>query len=287
VADPPVIERLLKRDRTITLAGLVVICAIAWTYLFAGAGMGMRPGTWLLPPAQPSAAASPTAGMEMADMDMGVAAPSSPRAWSLGLATLTLAMWWTMMIAMMTPAAAPTILLYARVHRHAQGQAQAQRALAPTGAFAAGYLLVWLAFSLVAAGLQLGLQRSGLVSSLTLSSQSRWLTGGALIAAGLYQLSPLQQACLGHCRAPGAFLARHWRPGAGGAVRLGVLHGAYCVGCCWLLMALLFVGGVMNLVWIAALAILVLGEKLLPGGVWIGRIAGAVLIAGGLATWLS
>ena len=287
MADPPVIERLLRRDRTITLAGLVVICAIAWTYLFAGAGMGMRPGTWLLPPAQPSAAASPMAGMEMADMDMGVAAPSSPRSWSLGLATLTLAMWWTMMIAMMTPAAAPTILLYARVHRHAQEQAQAQRALAPTGAFAAGYLLVWLAFSLVAAGLQLGLQRSGLVSSLTLSSQSRWLTGGALIAAGLYQLSPLQQACLGHCRAPAAFLARHWRPGAGGAVRLGVLHGAYCVGCCWLLMALLFVGGVMNLVWIAALAILVLGEKLLPGGVWIGRIAGAVLIAGGLATWLS
>src|SRR5204862_1353394 len=107
-----------------------------------------------------------------------------------------------------------------------------------------------------------------------------------LAAAGLYQLSPLQNACLGHCRAPAAFLSRHWRPGGLGAVRLGMLHGGYCVGCCWILMALLFVGGVMNLAWIAALTLLVLAEKLVPGGRWVARGAGVALLAWGAATIL-
>ena len=99
-----------------------------------------------------------------------------------------------------------------------------------------------------------------------MGSQSRWLSGAVLIAAGLYQLSPLKNVCLSHCRAPASFLSRHWRPHALGALRLGAMHGAYCVGCCWMLMALLFVGGVMNLVWIAALAVLVLVEKVMPPG---------------------
>ena len=119
-----------------------------------------------------------------------------------------------------------------------------------------------------------------------MGSQSRWLSATILIAAGLYQLSPLKHACLAHCRAPASFLSRHWRPHASGAVRLGAMHGAFCVGCCWMLMALLFVGGVMNLVWIAALAFLVLIEKLLPPGQWIGRVAGAALILWGVATLL-
>ena len=153
-----------------------------------------------------------------------------------------------------------------------------------SGAFTAGYLLVWLGFSLAAAGLQWALQHAEVLSAATMGSQSRWLSAGVLAAAGLYQLSPLQDRCLSHCRSPAAFLSRHWRPGAPGAVRLGAMHGAYCVGCCWLLMGLLFVGGVMNLVWIAALTLLVLAQKLVPGGAWVGRAAGVAMLAWGAAT---
>src|SRR5205807_1669049 len=122
--------------------------------------------------------------------------------------------------------------------------------------------LVWLCFSVAAAGLHWGLERTGLLSGAMMGSQSKWLSGAVLIAAGLYQLSPPHDVCLAHCRAPADFLSRHWLPGVAGAVRLGALHGAFCVGCCWLLMALLFVGGVMNLAWIAALTLLVVAEKL-------------------------
>ncbi|TIM05254.1 MAG: DUF2182 domain-containing protein, partial [Mesorhizobium sp.] len=211
---------------------------------------------------------------------------TEPRAWGGANWALMIAMWWIMMIAMMSPSAAPTILLYARVHRHALAQGQIQDKLAPTGVFMAGYLLVWLGFSVAVTALHWLLEREAFVSATMMSSQSRWLSAIVLIAAGLYQLSPLKNACLSHCRAPTAFLARHWRPHATGALRLGALHGAFCVGCCWMLMALLFVGGIMNLVWIAALAILVLVEKLFPAGPWVGRAAGIALIAWGGATLL-
>jgi predicted metal-binding membrane protein len=206
--------------------------------------------------------------------------------WGATAWTLIIAMWWIMMVAMMTPSAAPTILLYARVYRHAVAQGQVQGRLAQIGMFAAGYLLAWLAFSIAAACLHWALQRAGLISAMMMGTQSRWLSGTVLIAAGLYQLSPLKDICLTHCRAPAAFLSRHWRPNAGGALRLGALHGGYCVGCCGMLMALLFVGGVMNLAWIAALALLVLLEKLLSKGKWIGRCSGVVLIVWGTATLL-
>jgi predicted metal-binding membrane protein len=186
---------------------------------------------------------------------------------------------------MMTPSAAPTVLLYGWIYRHAQAQGREQ-GLAPTWAFAAGYLLVWLGFALAAVGLHWGLERTGLLSPAMMGSQSKWLSAAVLIAAGLYQLSPLQGACLNHCRSPAHFLSRHWRPGAAGAVRLGALHGAHCVGCCWMLMALLFVGGVMNLAWIAALTLLVTAQKLLPGGRWVGRAAGVAMLAWGAATLL-
>ena len=149
---------------------------------------------------------------------------------------------------------------------------------------AAGYLLVWLGFAAAAATLHWALERAGLVSAMMMGSQSRLLSGAVLITAGLYQLSPLKNICLAHCRTPTSFLSRHWRPRALGALRLGAMHGAYCVGCCWLLMALLFVGGVMNLTWIAALAILVLIEKVLPPGQWVGRGVGIALIVWGVAT---
>lgn len=260
------LERLLKRERTLTLTGLALLCALAWIYIWLGAGMGMS--AWdmtrlSLFPHQTTMAPMPLA-------------PLNPAS-----ALVIVAMWWAMMVAMMAPSAAPTILLYGRVHRHAT-----PGTLAPTWAFVAGYLLAWLAFSLVTGALHLCLERAGAITAMAMGSQSRWLSAGLLIAVGLYQFTPLKQACLAHCRAPGAYLSRHWRPGVFGAIRLGALHGAYCVGCCWLLMALLFVGGVMNLVWIAVLTLLVLAEKVLPGGRVVGCVSGAALIAWGLATLL-
>ncbi|TIL25928.1 MAG: DUF2182 domain-containing protein [Mesorhizobium sp.] len=290
------LERLLRRDRVITIAGVVALCLLAWLYIVAGAGLGMN--AWemtrlaLFPHQQTADMTSDMSGMDMSGMDMpgmdmsGMAMATEPRVWGAAIWTLMIAMWWVMMVAMMAPSAAPTILLYARVHRHALVQAQIQDKLAPTGVFMAGYLLVWLGFSVAAAALHWLLEREAFVSAAMMSSQSRWLSGIVLIAAGLYQLSPLKNACLSHCRTPTAFLSRHWRPHALGALRLGALHGAFCVGCCWMLMALLFVGGVMNLVWVAALAILVLVEKVFPAGQWVGRAAGIALIAWGSATLL-
>jgi predicted metal-binding membrane protein len=269
MTDAPALERLLKRDRDITLAGLAALCVLAWAYIVVGAGLGMSAWEMTELSLFPHRQGGPMAG-----------ATWSPSAWAL-----IAVMWWTMMIAMMAPSAAPTILLFAQVHRSALGQGRMQDRFAPIGAFVAGYLWVWLIFSAVATGLQWALESSALVSAMMMGSRSRWLSGGVLIAAGLYQLSPLKQACLSHCRAPASFLTRHWRPKASGAFRLGMLHGGYCVGCCWLLMALLFVGGVMNLVWIAALAVLVLVEKVLPAGRWAGRAAGVAVIVWGIATF--
>lgn len=274
----PVLERLLKRDRTITIAGLALLCLLSWLYLLSGAGLGMS--AWemtrltLLPHLQ-SAPAMP-----------GMAGHDAP-SWAFATMLAMVAMWWLMMVAMMAPSAAPTILLYARVYRHAAARDGPERKVAPTGAFAAGYILVWLLFSVAATALHWALQQGDLIAAETMGSQSRWLSAGLLAATGLYQLSPLKQACLTQCRNPGAFLSRHWQPGKVGAVRLGAIHGAFCVGCCWLLMALLFVGGVMNLAWIALLTLLVLLEKLVAAGRRVGQIAGFLLIAWGVATLIA
>lgn len=191
------------------------------------------------------------------------------------LAALLL-MWSTMMVAMMLPSAVPAILLYARV-RQARG---GQSGVAQTWVFVGGYVMLWLLFSLVAAAAQR-------VSTGPLMRLDSTVAAGALlIAAGFYQLSPLKTACLGECRSPAQFISRHWRPGWTGALRLGLLHGAYCVGCCWALMLLLFVGGVMNLLWVVAIAALVAAEKLVPHGLWLGRIAGIALLAWGAALLL-
>jgi len=192
--------------------------------------------------------------------------------------TMAAAMWIAMMVAMMLPSAAPAILLYARVHRHSRDD----EAALPIAAFLAGYLACWFGFALLAATLQLAV-----ASPMSMAVEGRMAASIMLVAAGAYQLSPLKDACLGRCRSPAEFIARHYRPGDWGAMRLGLLHGAYCVGCCWLLMALLFVGGVMNLLWIAGLTLLVAAEKLLPGGKWIARIAGLAMIAWGLARLVS
>ena len=199
----------------------------------------------------------------------GMAMPAS--GWALSAA-----MWAAMMVAMMLPGAAPAILLYATVHRHSLGAGRP-----PTAAFLGGYLACWAAFAAGAAALQIALESAALASPMTLALVNRHAAGALLVAAGLYQLSPLKDACLGKCRSPAQFLSRHFQPGAKGAARLGLLHGAYCVGCCWLLMALLFVGGVMNLAWIALLTLLVAAEKLLPGGVWIARVSGIAMAGWG------
>lgn len=259
---------MLKRERAIAIAALVLLCALAWGYTIAGAGLGMS--AWDM------------TGFAWFPHRMGMGDAFEAH-WSLAAWVLIVAMWWVMMIAMMTPSAAPAILLYAKVYQHTSAQS---KVLAPTGAFAAGYLLVWLVFSLAAALLHWALDRSGLVAAMMMGSRSRSLSAGLLIAAGIYQLSPLKRSCLAQCRAPASFLSRHWRPHIGGALRLGVIHGAYCVGCCGVLMALLFVGGVMNLVWIAALTALVLIEKAVPGGQWVARGTGVALIFWGAVTLL-
>jgi predicted metal-binding membrane protein len=182
-------------------------------------------------------------------------------------------MWWVMMAAMMLPSAAPAILLYARVRAMRSGDG----AVAATWVFLSGYLAVWLLFSVVAAAAQQWL------TGPSMALGSRALSAAVLIAAGAYQLSPLKGVCLRQCRTPAQFISRHWRPGSSGAARLGLLHGAYCVGCCWMLMALLFVAGIMNFAWITAFAAIVAVEKLLPRGEWIARATGVVLIAWGVA----
>lgn len=280
----PAFERLIARDRTLTLVALSALWALAWLYILMGAGVAMSASemtTLALFPHQQANNMATLAGAGMGAVDTAVkpTAASAFTGW-----VLPIVMWWVMMIAMMAPSAAPTMLLYARVYRHSLSQAQAQEKLAPTGAFAAGYILIWLMFSTAAATLHWVMESSGVITAM--GSRSQWLSAGVLLSAGAYQFSSLKSVCLSNCRSPAEFLSRHWRPHAFGALRVGALHGAYCVGCCWVLMALLFVGGAMNLVWIAALSFLVLVEKIMPPGLSVGRGMGLVLIGWGIATML-
>jgi len=202
--------------------------------------------------------------------------------WKGGEFVWVIAMWAVMMFGMMIPSAAPMILIYARVGRQAAAQ---DKPFAATGWFAAGYLLVWTLFVLAATSAQWALDRAALLNSM-MEGTSNLLGSIVLIAAGLYQCTPLKDACLSQCQAPLHFIQRHggFRRHTASSLALGARHGVYCVGCCWELMALLFVGGVMNVLWIATLAILVLLEKVIPAGRLISRISGAGFIAGG--AWL-
>lgn len=200
------------------------------------------------------------------------------RPWSASEFSVRLVMWAVMMVAMMTPTAAPMTLVYAAVARKA---ATEDRPVAPTFVFVAGYLAVWSLFSVVATAAQGGLDQLALLSPMMVSA-SPVLGGGLLIGAGVYELTPLKHACLAHCRAPAHFISRHWHGGFAGAFRIGLALGAYCVGCCWVLMGLLFVGGVMNLLWIAAIAVFILLEKAMPFGETSGHLVGAAMILVGL-----
>jgi predicted metal-binding membrane protein len=204
---------------------------------------------------------------DMPDMTMPFAAP-----W-------VFAMWCVMMLGMMLPSAAPMILTFDALHRRKR---RLDRRV-PTVLFVGGYLLVWGLFSAAATAAQWALQRYALLSP-ALAVGSAALGGALFILAGVYQFTPLKYACLSHCRSPFAFVLNHWHDGWGGALRMGAGHGLYCLGCCWFLMALLFAVGAMNLLWVAAIAVLVFAEKLLPYGVWIGRAWGAAMVAFGV--WL-
>ncbi len=232
---------------------LFAIAALAWAYLATGAGMDAHP--------------------------MGAGGPEGMAGQASGATFLVLfGMWAVMMVAMMLPGAAPMILLYGAV----APEAESSRSVSATSVFASGYLIVWTAFGLGAAAVQLVLHRALLLTP-ALHTASAVAGGAILVVAGLYQLTPLKHACLRRCRSPVQFLTEHWRPGAAGALRMGLAHGLYCVGCCWTLMALLFVGGVMNLVWVAAIALVVVAEKLAPSGHRLARFAGVALIAWGAA----
>jgi len=182
--------------------------------------------------------------------------------WSSVDFAMMLAMWVVMMVGMMIPSAVPAVMIYAQIERRAVRDGHV---LAPTGVFVAGYLLAWTLFSVAATLAQWALERAALLSPMWVTT-SPTLGASLLILAGVYQLTPWKEACLRHCRTPARFLAEHWRTGASGALRLGMRHGFSCIGCCALLMALLFVGGVMNLLWIAGITLFVLLEKTLPLG---------------------
>ena len=250
------LEWTLRRDRAVVGAGIALVVALAWLYLLLGAGMDMG------------------ALREAAERAMG---GGQPLAWTIGYAAIVFVMWAVMMLAMMLPSAAPMILLYGTVSRRQREQGYAS---VGTGVFAAGYVVAWTGFSLAATALQWGLERLSLLSPM-MASTSDVLGGVILVAAGLYQMTPLKHACLRHCRSPLSFLVHRWRSGPAGAFRMGLEHGLFCLGCCWVLMGLLFVGGVMNLLWIAGIAVFVLMEKVAPAGSLIARASGPLLVAAG------
>ena len=252
------LERVVRRDRLAVVFGVLGIAALAGAHVVLMARDGMGAGTH-------------------EGMHAGMAMPDAA-AWSGPDLALLFAMWAVMMVAMMLPSAAPLVLLFASIARRRR---ERRSPTAPATALAAGYLVAWTAFSAAAALAQWGLHRAALLSP-AMASASPTLGGLVLIAAGLYQWTPLKGRCLAECRSPLGFLSREWREGARGALVMGVRHGAFCVGCCWVLMAVLFVVGVMNLLWVAAIAAFVLVEKAAPAGGRLGRGAGVLLVAWGV-----
>ena len=289
-----VLERVLRRDRLAVAVALLVVILSSWIYVLVGAGMGMSAWDMTVRPSflqsensmegmQGGTEAMNSGDAGMSDdpsmTSMGAMSAMSLQPWTPGYAVLMFFMWWIMMIAMMLPSAAPMILLYARINRREKDRG---RPFVPTGFFAGGYLLAWAGFSLGAVLLHWGLESVALVSAM-MSSTSVYLAATLLVLAGLYQITPIKQACLKHCRSPVLYLAERWRKGNDGALLMGLEHGAFCLGCCWVLMLLLFVGGVMNLYWIIGLAVFVLVEKCLPVGRAAGYVLGGILVVAGIA----
>ncbi len=252
-----VLETGLKRDRILVIAGLAAISALAWVYVLH--------------------VASGNTGMDINSTEMSM---PTTQAWQSGDILLTFMMWAVMMVAMMTPSATPMILTFAKVTR----QRQTGRTPIPaTIVFLLGYLIVWISFSAGATFVQWGLHSAALLSP-EFISVTPFVGAILLIAAGVYQFTPLKRICLSQCRTPLGFLMSEWREGTKGALMMGARHGIYCVGCCWLLMALLFVAGVMNLLWVAVIAASILVEKIVPAEQWVSRAIGLLTI--GWGAWL-
>jgi predicted metal-binding membrane protein len=248
------LERLISREQAVVGLCLAVLIALAWFWL----------------------ASAPPGGHGMEGGHSGMAMPAAPPdPWSAGYLLPAFAMWTLMMVAMMLPSAAPMILLYSRV------AARSDRGPPLAPLVLCAYLALWTGFAAFAALAQALLIATGLVGEMSLAIGDRRVAGALLLLAGLYQLTPLKRACLEQCRSPLSFILRLSRPGAAGALRLGAAHGLYCLGCCWALMLLLFVGGVMNLAWIAGLALLVVVEKFAPARLWISRLIATVLVVAG------
>lgn len=244
-------KAVLKRDGAIVLSGLALLAGLAWVYMFyLAGGMGEMTGPQM-------------------------------QAWGAGEFTVLFVMWAVMMVAMMVPSAAPMILTFAMISRRRR---QKQRSFVPTTVFLMGYLVTWTGFSLLLAFAQWGLHAAALLSPMMVSTSSV-LSGCLLLGAGLFQWTRLKHACLSRCASPMGFLTAAWEEGTWGALRMGVKHGSYCIGCCWLLMLLLFATGVMNLLWVAVIAAFVLVEKVMPGSKWVSRGAGLGLMGWGL--WMA
>ena len=245
------LESVLRRDRVVIIASILAVAALSWAYMvYLAQGRGM-------------------------DMDMAMAQMSSWGAADFGLMFL---MWAVMMTAMMIPTAAPMILLFAAVNRKRR---ENQGPYVPTGVFMSGYVLVWCGFAAAATLGNWALHVNSLMDSMMGESSSAYLGGSLLMVAGAFQWSRLKYVCLTHCRSPISFLMTDWREGSTGALKMGLHHGIYCLGCCWVLMGLLFVLGVMNLLWIAALAGFVLLEKVAPRGLVVSRATGLLLVGSG------
>jgi predicted metal-binding membrane protein len=260
ISGPSPIATLPRRDRVVISGCLVLLTALAWTYLVhldhqMSASMGHD--------------------QMMAAMGMATDMP-----WHAADVLFTFAMWAVMMVGMMTASAAPVLLLFAGMHRGRGAEGTPRTVVA----FGAGYLFVWTAFSAGAALAQWALHQAAMLSPAMTTSSAR-LSGAILVAAGAYQLTPFKGACLTSCRSPLGFLMSGWRDGTAGALRMGMAHGTYCLGCCWALMCVLFVVGVMNLVWVAALTIFVLVEKIGPAGAFVVRVAGVAMIIAGALVW--
>jgi predicted metal-binding membrane protein len=270
---------LLKRDRVVVAAALIALTLLAWAYVLWLSAQMATPTA----PAEMPGAAALSGGMPSMDMrGMGGAIAPAFRVWAPADFAFMFIMWSVMMIGMMTPSVAPLVLLYAGVGRKA---AESGMPFASTGWFFAGYLAVWIVFSVLATCAQWALTSLALLTP-TMAAASAIFGGIVLVAVGLYQWTPLKETCLRACQAPLGFLLAHggFRAEPLGAFRLGFAHGEYCLGCCCALMALLFVGGIMNVLWIAGLTILILLEKIVPAGRLIPRISGALIGAAGI--WL-
>jgi predicted metal-binding membrane protein len=265
----------LRREQLAVLATLALLTAIAWVLTLSQ----MRGMDDAMPAAPPSAGGMPASGMPATGMPMGGMPMADSTAPDPGLRlAVYLGMWASMMAAMMLPAAAPMILMFGTVYRSKRARGGA---FVPTWVFVAGYLVVWTGVGVYAWGLgELG---AGMDKSVpALRELGPRLAALAMLAAGIYQLTRLKERCLSHCRSPLAFVMNHWRDGAGGAFRMGVEHGLYCVGCCWLLFLLLVVVGLASLPWMGLITLIVLAEKLLPNGRAVTLGVAALLVGLGL-----